>query len=65
MCSHTVTHGGDVLPLLQIFRNRIGSVRKALKSRVEFVFLDAPYLAEAADAEEVREAGGGELGRSW
>jgi hypothetical protein len=30
------------------FRMRIGSVRKALKSRVEFEFLDAPFLVRAA-----------------
>lgn len=28
----------------QLFRMRIGSLRKALKSRVEFVFIDAPFL---------------------
>lgn len=49
----------------QVFRSRIGSLRKGLKSRVEFVFLDAPFLAEAADADELRETGGGEAGRSW
>lgn len=49
----------------EVFKNRIGSLRKALKSRAEFVFLDAPYLAQAANEQEVREAGGGEAGRSW
>lgn len=28
-----------------IFRSKIGSMRKALKSRLEFVFLDAPFAA--------------------
>lgn len=30
----------------EMFRNRIGSMRKALKSRVEFVFVDAPHAVE-------------------
>ncbi len=30
----------------QIFRSRVGSLRKALKSRVEFVFVDAPFEAQ-------------------
>jgi predicted esterase len=28
-----------------IFKSRIGSMRKALKSRLEFVFIDAPFMA--------------------
>lgn len=51
---------------LQIFRSRIGSMRKALKSRAEFVFVDAPFLAEG-DAAAVAESGGdsSQQGRSW
>ncbi len=30
----------------EIFKSRIGSLRKALKSRVEFVFIDAPFEAQ-------------------
>jgi len=44
----------------EVFRNRIGSIRKGLKSQAEFVFVDAPYLAEA-DEQAARDAGG----RSW
>lgn len=51
---------------IQIFRSRIGSLRKALKSRAEFVFMDAPFLAEG-DAAAVAESGGdsSQQGRSW
>lgn len=62
----------------QVFRSRIGSLRKALKSRVEFVFVDAPFPAQglpggaaaaaaAADDGEEGEEGvqGGSGGRSW
>ena len=49
----------------QVFKSRIGSLRKGLKSRVEFVFMDAPYSVEAADVDELQENGGGEQGRSW
>jgi len=51
----------------QIFRSRIGSLRKALKSRAEFFFVDAPYPAEPADDQAVAESGGaaGQQGRSW
>lgn len=50
----------------QVFRSRIGSMRKALKSRAEFLFLDAPFLAEG-DAAAVAESGGdaSQPGRSW
>lgn len=55
--------------LLQIFRGRVGSMRKALKGRAEFVFCDAPFPVEPqhADAQAVAESGGaaGALGRSW
>ncbi|EFJ40066.1 hypothetical protein VOLCADRAFT_121759 [Volvox carteri f. nagariensis] len=50
----------------EIFRSRLGSMRKALKSRVEFVFVDAPFEAQGLpggdDPEEVQ---GGREGRSW
>ena len=53
----------------QIFRSRIGSMRKALKSRAEFFFVDAPFpvAPEAADEQAVAESGGssGAVGRSW
>ncbi|KAL4448145.1 hypothetical protein ABPG75_005364 [Micractinium tetrahymenae] len=51
----------------EVFRSRIGSLRKALKSRAEFVFLDAPYLAEPGSDAAVAESGGerGSPGRSW
>lgn len=34
----------------QTFRSRIGSMRKALKSRLEFTFIDAPYEVRAPSA---------------
>ena len=51
-----------------VFRSRIGSLRKGLKSRAEFFFVDAPYLVEAADDAETAESDGGGsagAGRSW
>eukprot|EP00955_Chlamydomonas_euryale_P011880 127609-Chlamydomonas_euryale.AAC.1 len=54
-------------PCAQVFRSRIGSLRKALKSRVEFEFAEAPYdasphpLAASASEEGGVEAGG----KSW
>lgn len=32
----------------EVFRSRMGSTRKALKSRCEFVFVDAPHIVDAA-----------------
>lgn len=60
---HTRSH---TIARFQIFRSRIGSLRKALKSRAEFVFMDAPFLAEG-DAAAVAESGGdsSQQGRSW
>ena len=51
----------------QVFRSRIGSLRKALKSRAEFCFVDAPYAVDAglADDQAVRESGGAGGGRTW
>lgn len=53
----------------QVFRSRIGSMRKALKGRAEFFFMDAPYTLEpeAVDDRAVAESGGaaGAVGRSW
>lgn len=55
--------------VVQVFRSRIGSLRKALKSRAEFVFVDAPFAVapEATSAQAVAESGGssGAVGRSW
>lgn len=33
-----------VFELLQMFRGKMGSWRKAFKSRIEFVFIDAPHV---------------------
>jgi hypothetical protein len=51
----------------EVFRTRIGSLRKALKSRAEFVFVDAPFPAEPANAQAVADSGGatGSQGLSW
>ncbi|PRW45017.1 Glucose-induced degradation 4 [Chlorella sorokiniana] len=60
LCLHGYLQNGE------IFRSRIGSLRKALKSRAEFVFVDAPFPAEG-DASAVAESGGdsSQQGRSW
>ena len=51
--------------VLQVFRGRIGSLRKGLKSRAEFFFVDAPHLAQGEEA-EIRAAGGtGDHPRAW
>ncbi|KAL4518337.1 hypothetical protein Ndes2526A_g01226 [Nannochloris sp. 'desiccata'] len=51
----------------EIFRSRIGSMRKSLKSHAEFVFVDAPYLTESATEQDVAESGGSTAseGRTW
>ena len=56
----------------ELFRSRIGSLRKGLKSRAEFFFVDAPYLVEAAadagaeeEAAESDAGGSTSTGRSW
>ena len=50
---------------MQVFRGRIGSLRKGLKSRAEFFFVDAPHLAQGEEA-EIRAAGGtGDHPRAW
>ena len=62
LCLHGYLQNADVL------RSRIGSLRKGLKSRAEFFFVDAPYLVEAADDAEAAESDGGGsagTGRSW
>ncbi|BDA48958.1 Esterase OVCA2 [Coccomyxa sp. Obi] len=49
----------------EVFRGRIGSLRKGLKSRAEFFFVDAPHLAQGEEA-EIRAAGGtGDHPRAW
>ena len=42
LCLHGFTQNAEA------FRARTGSVRKNLKSRIEFVFLDGPHSAEGA-----------------
>jgi hypothetical protein len=49
---------------MQGFRKRIGSMRKALKARLEFVFVDAPSIAGSVDEAEALE-GGQPGGRTW
>ncbi|GFR40415.1 hypothetical protein Agub_g989, partial [Astrephomene gubernaculifera] len=49
----------------EIFRSRLGSMRKALKSRVEFVFVDAPFEAQGLPDEDPDEVQGVREGRSW
>mmetsp|Transcript_6014 Transcript_6014/g.15745 ORF Transcript_6014/g.15745 Transcript_6014/m.15745 type:complete len:250 (+) Transcript_6014:139-888(+) len=49
----------------QTFRSRIGSMRKGLKSRADFVFVDAPHMISDVSDEVVASAGGQSAGRSW
>ena len=41
----------------QVFRARVGSLRKALKSRADLVFVDGPHAVTAADGVLAAEAG--------
>lgn len=53
LCLHGYMQNGSV------FRNKIGSMRKAMKRRAEFVFVDAPFVVkELQDGQE-------QQGRSW
>lgn len=67
LCLHGFTQNADV------FRKRTGSIRKPLKSKVDFVFVDGPHSAAGAfpdserkafDADE-GEAEGGVGPRAW
>ena len=42
---------------LQVFRARLGSLRKALKSRADFVFVNGPHAVTATDGTLAAEAG--------
>jgi len=46
------------LRTLQVFRARVGSLRKALKSRADLVFVDGPHAVTAVDSGLAAEAGG-------
>jgi hypothetical protein len=46
LCLHGYTQNGSV------FKNKIGSTRKLLRSHCEFIFVDAPFLS--GDIEEQR-----------
>ncbi|KAI8465446.1 MAG: alpha/beta-hydrolase [Monoraphidium minutum] len=60
LCLHGFMQTGDS------FRMRVGSLRKALKSRVAFSFLDAPFLAgDHLSAAQLAEMGGSPSGRTW
>ncbi|GMH39510.1 hypothetical protein BSKO_07408 [Bryopsis sp. KO-2023] len=59
LCLHGYLQNGEM------FRGKIGSWRKALKSRLEFEFIDAPHLVHEAGEDEIKNAGGRPGGRSW
>lgn len=49
-----------------VFRSKVGSMRKGLKSRVHFVFQDAPFHAASTLTEEqVARFGGSQDGLTW
>ena len=50
---------------VQVFSGKIGSMRKALKSRAEFIFIDAPHEAQGEEAETRAAGGTGEHPRTW
>lgn len=52
LCLHGYMQNGA------LFKNKIGSMRKAMKSRAEFLFIDGPFVVDAA-------MGGNGQGRSW
>jgi hypothetical protein len=49
---------GPAVRTLQVFRARVGSLRKALKSRADLVFVDGPHAVTAVDSGLAAEAGG-------
>eukprot|EP01025_Chloroclados_australasicus_P016937 TRINITY_DN1863_c0_g1_i1.p2 TRINITY_DN1863_c0_g1~~TRINITY_DN1863_c0_g1_i1.p2 ORF type:complete len:236 (-),score=12.64 TRINITY_DN1863_c0_g1_i1:753-1460(-) len=49
----------------ELFRSRIGSIRKALKSKANFLFLDAPYAADNSIFENGSNQEERGEGRSW
>eukprot|EP00879_Flechtneria_rotunda_P030937 GHRR01033694.1.p1 GENE.GHRR01033694.1~~GHRR01033694.1.p1 ORF type:complete len:233 (+),score=40.02 GHRR01033694.1:1498-2196(+) len=60
ICLHGFMQNSDV------FRMRTGSLRKSLKSRVHFIFQDAPFHAASTLTEEqVKELGGSSQGLTW
>ena len=60
--SHTENPSADYT---QVFSGRIGSMRKALKSRAEFIFIDAPHEAVGEEAETRAAEGTGDHPRTW
>lgn len=54
LCLHGYLQNGDV------FKNRIGSMRKALKRRAEFFFVSAPHHVERQE-DGASSAGGEEV----
>lgn len=51
---------------MEVFRSKIGSMRKALKSRLEFEFVEGPYEATAGPLGNAAEEQGLDIGgRSW
>ena len=59
LCLHGFLQNADS------FRGKVGSLRKALKSRAELIFVDATHLAPSVDTSELRSAGGTESPRAW
>ena len=63
LCLHGFTQNGET------FRQRTGSIRKQLKKKIDFVFIDAPHDASGAfgddDASALGTAGGGVGPRAW
>jgi hypothetical protein len=58
LCLHGFTQNAET------FRQRTGSIRKQLKSRIDFVFVDAPHDASGAFGESDASSLGGATGES-
>ena len=50
---------------LQVFRGKIGSLRKGLRAYADFVFVDAPHAVEAPSDSDLKAAGGENAPRAW
>ncbi|KAM3575761.1 hypothetical protein VYU27_002380 [Nannochloropsis oceanica] len=44
-----------------VFRGKIGSLRKGLKSKAEFIFVDAPFVAQVLPSDALLKAVGGQV----
>ena len=60
-----VITAAEHLHTLQVFNQKTGSVRKALKSLAEFHYVDAPHEALAQEADAAAYGAGSSTRRAW